>query len=325
MSDPGYWDETDPEALQNYEKRRSLLDDAQTVEQAIGDVGATLQLLDETDDRDLREEVRTRLKQIERRIEKLIRRCFLQGSYAENDTYLTIKPGAGGTEAEAWAGMLLSMYESYFEKRGWSVRTIARQDAERDGIEGCTLKIDGAYGWLRGEAGNHRLTRFSPYDDGNTKHTSFAGVDLWPDIPDPTVTIDEGDLTITTTRSSGPGGQHGDRRETAVQIVHEPTGLKASCEEQRSQQANRKQALTLLRKRLAAHRRREHEQRVSELKSDPSGSWGQRIRSYDQPDDRVVDHRTDARHSYEQVLDGRIGPFLYEYLAQNAPLPGGCW
>lgn len=325
MSDPDYWTDTDPEQLQTYEQRRSILESARAVQEDLTDVEAMLELLDEAEDRSLRKEAQSRLKRLQGRIRSLLEQCFLQGTHARSTAYLSITPGAGGTEAEAWAGKLVEMYEAYVENHDYDWRRLARSGAEQDGVESYLMRIDGAYGWLRGEAGNHRLTRFSPYDDGDTKHTSFAAVDVWPDIPNPAVSLDEEDLSVGTTRSSGPGGQHGDRRETAVSITHEPSGITVQCEDQRSQHANRERAREILKKRLQVRKKREHEQRVQALQDDPSGSWGRRIRSYDKPDDRAVDHRTDVRKGFEQTLDGQLRPFILEYLAQNAPLPGQGW
>ncbi len=268
------------------------------------------------------------IKESERAIEKLEKRAarnrlesLLSGEADSNDVYLQVNAGAGGTEAQDWAEMILRMYMRWVEARGFKYSTLERSDGEEAGIKSTTLKIDGfqAYGWLKTETGVHRLVRISPFDSNSRRHTSFASVSVSPVIDDSiNIDIDEKDLRIDTYRSSGAGGQHVNKTDSAVRITHIPTGVVAACQNGRSQHQNKAQAMDMLKARLYEQelKRREDEQAKEHGEKTDIG-WGHQIRSYVlHPYQMVKDLRTNVETTQSQaVLDGDIDQFLEASLA----------
>ncbi len=240
------------------------------------------------------------------------------------NAWVMIHPGAGGTESQDWAEMLLRMYTRFAESRGWKTELIDRQDGEEAGLKSATLHIvgDHAYGYLKGEMGVHRLVRISPFDAAQRRHTSFASVYVSPEVDeDIEVEISEKDLRVDTYRSSGAGGQHVNVTDSAVRITHLPTGIVVTCQNERSQGRNRETAMRVLRARLYRkaldERRAEEEKRVGDKKSI---EWGSQIRSYVlHPYRMVKDHRTGYETgNTDRVLDGEIAPFIEAYLKSLA-------
>ena len=252
-----------------------------------------------------------------RRLESL-----LSGEADQNDAYLQVNAGAGGTEAQDWADMLLRMYVRWSERRSYKITVLERSDGEEAGIKSVTLKIEGhqAYGWLKTETGVHRLVRISPYDSSARRHTSFASVSVSPVIDDSIeIEIEEKDLRVDTYRSSGAGGQHVNKTDSAVRITHMPTGVVAACQNERSQHQNRAQAMALLKARLyemELQKRIEEQAKEHGEKSDIG--WGHQIRSYVlHPYQMVKDLRTGTETTNSQgVLDGDLDMFLESSLAQ---------
>ena len=285
--------------------------------------------LAELGDEGLADELTQEADALEALIERLNFRAKLSGKYDAEDALLAIHAGAGGTDAQDWAEMLLRMYLRWAERRGFKVEIVSQTPGDEAGIKSATLSIQGdyAYGYLKSERGVHRLVRLSPFDSNHRRHTSFCLVEVWPDVQeDVDIEIDEKDLQIDTFRSSGAGGQNVQKNETAVRITHLPTGLVVSCQNERSQAQNKERALQVLKMRLLDLERRKQEQEVAELKgAHVSAEWGNQIRSYVlHPYQMVKDLRTGYETSQTQaVLDGDLDPFMEAYLAATVGADGG--
>ncbi|MFN3929116.1 MAG: peptide chain release factor 2 [Thermoflexus sp.] len=264
------------------------------------------------------------------RLEEEVRRhqfeIWMSGPYDRNDAILAIHAGAGGTDAQDWAEILLRMYLRWVERRGWEAELLDKVDGEEAGIKSATVLVKGpyAYGYLKAEKGVHRLVRISPFDAAHRRHTSFALVEVWPDIGEsPEIVIRPEDLIIETFRASTAGGQHMQKNETAVRIRHIPTGIVVSCQNERSQAQNKETALKILKARLAELEEQKRQAEIAALKGKHvSAEWGNQIRSYVlHPYQLVKDHRTDYETSQvERVLDGELDEFIEAYLRQATAL-----
>ena len=249
---------------------------------------------------------------------------MLGGEHDRKNAIVTIHPGAGGTESQDWAEMLLRMYLRWAERRGLKTDVVDLQPAEEAGIKSATVEVKGdyAYGLLLAEAGVHRLVRISPFDQAARRHTSFASVYVWPELPDDVdVEIDEKDLRIDTFRSSGRGGQHVNVTDSAVRITHLPTGIVTQCQNERSQHRNRDAAMRVLKARLFDLKMKEQQARLDQLGGEKKDiAFGSQIRSYVlHPYQLVKDHRTkEGRGDVDRVLDGDIDPFIKTYLMRKA-------
>jgi peptide chain release factor 2 len=245
---------------------------------------------------------------------------MLSGPYDRGNALLTINAGAGGTDSQDWSSMLLRMYLRWIEKKGFNSEIIDMTEGEEAGIKSVTLIVEGpyAYGYLRPEKGVHRLVRLSPFDSNNRRHTSFTQVEVLPQVEtDSAVEIDPKDLKIETFRAAGAGGQNVQKNDTAVRITHIPTGIVASCQNERSQVQNRENAMKVLRARLLEKKQEEEEQELSHLRGKyQKAEWGSQIRSYVlHPYQMVKDHRTDYEVGNAQsVLDGDLDGFIEAYL-----------
>ncbi len=263
---------------------------------------------------------------IERLAREMARRqveTLLSGEADANDAYLEIHAGAGGTESQDWAQMLLRMYTRWAERRGCKVEVLEMQDGEQAGIKSATLQIKGqnSYGWLKTESGVHRLVRISPFDSNARRHTSFASVWVYPVVDDSIkIEINDGDVRTDTYRSSGSGGQHVNTTDSAVRLTHIPTGIAVACQNERSQHKNRATAWDMLRARLYEHELKKREEAAMAVESSKSEiGWGHQIRSYVlQPYQLVKDLRTGHEStSPGNVLDGDLDPFMEASLAQR--------
>ena len=249
---------------------------------------------------------------------------LLSGQYDKNDAYLEVHAGSGGTEAQDWAEMLLRMYSRWAEKHQYKVNYIEETEGDVAGLKSATIKISGlnAYGWLKGETGVHRLVRISPFDSNARRHTSFASITVYPNVDD-TINIDinPADIKMDTFRSSGAGGQHVNKTESAVRLTHIPTGVVVACQTERSQFANRDQAMKMLYAKLYEIEQRKKDA-IAEQKWEEQGDngWGYQIRSYVlQPYKMIKDLRTGFETSDDRgVLDGDIDDFLSAYLSNKA-------
>lgn len=262
--------------------------------------------------------------ELEKQWKELESKLYLSGEFDANNCYLTISGGAGGTEAQDWAAMLLRMYLRYCERQGWATDILEKTDGQEAGIKSVTVHVQGemAYGFIKCERGTHRLVRLSPFNAKNLRQTSFALVEALPEIEETSeVDIDSKDLRVDTYRSSGAGGQHVNKTDSAVRITHLPTGLVAACQSERSQQQNRRQAMNILTAKLLEKQRGEDSEKKDGLKgASKSADFGQQIRSYVlHPYQMVKDLRTEEETSdTEGVLDGNIQPFVDAELKRQA-------
>ncbi len=295
--------------VNSYEELQELAEEA----------AITIELAEEEGDADAEKEAAVLVSRLQRRVEEMgILRVF-SGKADRCNAVVSINPGAGGTEAQDWAGMLYRMYERFAEQRGYGLEVVDYQSGEEAGIKSVTFILSGdyTYGYMKAEVGVHRLVRISPYDAAKRRHTSFASVIVYPQIDDDIeVEINEADLRIDTYRASGAGGQHVNKTDSAVRITHLPTKIIVQCQNQRSQHKNRATAMKLLKSRLYELRRREEEEKMDSLHEKREIAWGSQIRSYVlQPYRMVKDHRTGLdKGNVDGVLDGDIGPFIEAFL-----------
>ncbi len=322
MSAPGFWD--DPAAAQKLaQEATNLKADVETYERLKGHLADTATLYElamEENDDSLDGEIRAGLDQVRTELEHLRLTLLLSGEYDANNAILTLHAGAGGTEAQDWAQMLLRMYGRYAERSGFKVETLDLLPGDEAGVKSATLMISGrnAYGYLKAEKGVHRLVRISPFDSNARRHTSFAAVDVMPEINDEVeIVINPADLKVDTFRAGGAGGQHINKTDSAVRMTHIPTGVIVQCQNQRSQIQNRETCLQLLKAKLFEL----EQQKNAELKSEIGGEyqaieWGSQIRSYVfHPYNLVKDHRTGAETGNVQaVMDGELELFVQAYL-----------
>ena len=249
--------------------------------------------------------------------------ALLTGEYDKSDAILSLHAGAGGTEAQDWVSMLFRMYKMYCEKSGYAVEVLDRLDGDEAGIKSVTFIARGinAYGYLKAEKGVHRLVRISPFDANARRHTSFASLEVMPEIKDDiTVTINPDEIRVDTYRSSGAGGQHINKTDSAIRITHFPTGIVVTCQNERSQTQNREMAMTMLKSKLVELKEREAAEKAASIKGDLKKiEWGSQIRSYVfQPYTLVKDHRTGFEDSdIQSVMDGDIEGFIIDYLKKS--------
>jgi len=276
--------------------------------------------LAEVSDENFIDDLTTEVDSIGKEVEKMAIQAMFSGIYDNENAIFAIHAGAGGTDSQDWALMLERMYLRWAEQNGYKVDILERSDGEEAGIKSVMMSIQGpyAYGYLRSEQGVHRLVRLSPFDAANRRHTSFAKVELWPDIQgEINIEINEKDLRIDTYRSSGAGGQNVQKNDTAVRLTHLPTGLVVTCQNQRSQVQNRERAMQILKARLFEMERQKQESQLANLKGENvNAEWGNQIRSYVlHPYQLVKDHRTDYEVGNTQaVLDGKLNDFMENYL-----------
>ena len=288
------------------------------------DAAVLIDLAKEENDESLAEEIESELKALAKIAAETKLKALLKGDYDANSAILSLHAGAGGTEAQDWVSMLHRMYTRYSERKGYSVKTLDFLAGDEAGIKSVTILVEGlnAYGYLKAEKGVHRLVRISPFDSSSRRHTSFASLDVMPEIldDDEDIVINPDDLRIDTYRSSGAGGQHINKTDSAVRLTHLPTGIVTSCQSERSQTQNKETAMKMMKARLAEKREEEKMAEINQLKGDMKKiEWGSQIRSYVfQPYTLVKDHRTNAENgNITAVMDGDIDLFINAYLAKS--------
>jgi len=281
--------------------------------------------LSRLDDESLRGELETEIAALEAELDQLSFNAMLGGPYDDDDALLAIHAGAGGTDSQDWAAMLERMYLRWADAHGFKTEVLDRTDGEEAGLKSVTIAVDGryAYGYLRSEKGVHRLVRLSPFDAAHRRHTSFALVEILPQVAldDADIEINPGDLKVDVFRSSGAGGQNVQKNATAIRLTHIPTGIVVTCQNERSQLQNRENALRVLRARLLEIKHAEKDQEIAVLRGEyTKAEWGSQIRSYVlHPYQMVKDHRTEYETGNTQaVLDGDLDALMESYLRQNA-------
>ena len=304
---------------------REQLRPLQELEKMIEDANIYLGMAEEEglDNSEALSEAMPIVKEIKERLDQLELETQFSGKYDFCDAIMSLHPGAGGLESQDWAEMLLRMYTRWCERRGYQIELIDLLSDDEAGIKSATLIIRGhaAYGYLQAEKGVHRLIRISPYDTSKRRHTSFASVDVIPEVEEEEYVINPDDLKIDTFRSSGAGGQHVNKTDSAVRITHLPTGIVVTCQNDRSQHSNRQQAMRVLQARLAEQHRLEQEEQINaERGHQREIAWGSQIRTYTfHPFTLVKDHRTGVEvGQVEAVVDGWLDPFIEGYLRWKA-------
>ncbi|MEW6375806.1 MAG: peptide chain release factor 2 [Thermodesulfobacteriota bacterium] len=326
MAEPTFW-ETNDVAQKTLKERASLLESISPWKQErkeLEEMEILLQLIEEQGDEREAQELLKKIEKSEEAIGQMEFKRMLGGKHDPNNAIVSINAGAGGTEAQDWVEMLLRMYLRWGEKRRCQIEIIDILSGEEAGLKNVTFTVNGpyAYGYLKAETGIHRLVRISPFDAGARRHTSFASVFVYPEVPDDIVIeIDEKDLRIDTFRSSGAGGQHVNKTDSAVRITHLPTGIVVQCQNERSQHKNKATALKILKARLYEKELKEKEEKLVELHGTKKEiAWGSQIRSYVMhPYKMVKDHRTNrVIHDVDRVMDGEIDELIKAYLLGTA-------
>jgi peptide chain release factor 2 len=324
MQRPGFWDDSEEAARVSAEHAsvQRRLQTFRSLETDIADLDELVEL--SADDPELAGELESQLESIEQRLATLEEARLFNGRYDSGDAVVTVRAGAGGTDSQDWAEMLLRMYLRWAERRGFTVEMKEASPGEEAGLKSATFIARGenAYGLFAAERGVHRLVRISPFDASKRRHTAFAQLDVAPLVDDDVeVAIEDEDLRVDTYRASGAGGQHVNKTDSAVRITHIPTGIAVQCQNERSQAQNKATAMRLLRARLLeAEERKQAEELAAERGEQKAAEWGSQIRSYTlHPSTRVKDHRTGYEvGDAQRVLDGDLDGFIREYLLKSA-------
>lgn len=326
VSEPGFWDnpEKSQKIVQEAGAVKNKIEDYEKCARANEDAEAFLEMGIESDDASLIPEVRAELEHFEALHEELRLMALLTGEFDDKNAIVTLHPGAGGTEACDWTGMLYRMYTRWAEKHGFKIDVMDYQDGDEAGVKSVTFIVSGvnAYGYLRSEHGVHRLVRISPFDASGRRHTSFASCEVMPELDDSVdIKINPDDIRVDTYRSSGAGGQHVNKTSSAIRITHIPTGIVVQCQNERSQFQNKDVAFSMLRAKLYELEREKQAQERAEIRGEvKENAFGSQIRSYVFcPYTMVKDTRTDFETSQVQsVMDGELDGFINAYLAYSA-------
>jgi peptide chain release factor 2 len=326
MAQPGFWD--NPEAAQpvvaQLKLAKGVVAPVRDLLQRVEDLQVHYELASEADDESELTEVAGVAEKLRADLDRLELRTLLSDPHDAGPCYFSVHAGAGGTESCDWAEMLLRMYLRYFERTGYDAEEIDRTDGEEAGIRSVTLQVKGAYayGYLSCERGVHRLVRISPFDSQNRRHTSFASVDVLPELDDVDVEIDwDKDVREDTFRASGAGGQHVNKTSSAIRLTHQPTGIVVQCQNQRSQHKNRAEARKMLAAKLYQHEQAKRDAELAKLYGDKGEiAWGNQIRSYVlYPYQLVRDERTELKSPHtDRILDGDLQEFIDAYLRHKA-------
>lgn len=326
MQEKGFWD--NPQMAQKISSEERFLNEKLDVynklKERIEDIELLTSMAIEEEDSNASGDIIDEVEDIEDTLEKLKIKLLLSGAYDKNNAILNLHVGVGGTDAQDWTQMLLRMYTRWSEKSGYRVEILDMLPAEDAGIKSVSLKIIGefAYGYLKTERGIHRLVRISPFNANGKRQTSFASVEVLPELTkDQDIDIRPEDLKVDTYRSSGAGGQHVNKTESAVRITHIPTGIVVQCQNERSQHYNRETAMAMLKSKLVELKERAHKEKIEDLTGELKDmGWGSQIRSYVfQPYTMVKDHRTGEENgNVTSVMDGNIDNFIVAYLKQQA-------
>ena len=325
MTSPDFWDDNEEATRisKKVDEIKNRINVLEEIKEDIDEIEVYIELADEEEGEDLLKQADNKIKKLKKRLDNLELKTRMNGDYDQNNAILSIHPGAGGTESQDWAEMLLRMYDRWAQNHDFEIQTLDFQSGDEAGIKRVTLMIKGeyAFGYLKGERGVHRLVRISPFDSSGRRHTSFASVDVLPEVEeDLDVDIDDQDLKMETFRASGAGGQHVNTTDSAVRITHQPTGVVVQCQNERSQHKNKQMAMKILKTRLMELKKEAQAEKIDELRGEYKDiAWGSQIRSYVfHPYNMIKDHRTDLEEgNTEKVMDGYIDEFIDAYLKQN--------
>ena len=324
MQEAGFWDDIKraEEVTKESKTIKDKIDRFDSLVTRVEDVEVLGELIDEDDEESINEMIRE-IRSIEKDVEEYRIELLLSGEYDRNDAIVTLHAGVGGSDANDWTEMLLRMYTRWCEKKGFSVETIDYLEGDEAGIKSVTLKVKGefAYGYLKAEKGVHRLVRISPFNANGKRQTSFASVEVLPELTkDQDIDIRSDDLKIDTYRASGAGGQHVNKTESAIRITHIPTGIVVQCQSERSQFSNKETAMGMLKSKLIELKERAHKEKIEDLTGELKDmGWGSQIRSYVfHPYNMVKDHRTgEETANLNAVMNGEIDNFITAYLKEN--------
>ncbi|WP_152655240.1 peptide chain release factor 2 [Oceanobacillus sp. CFH 90083] len=322
MADPTFWDDQSQAqtVIQESNGLKSYVDSFEEIEETLENLEVSYELVKEENDQELFDDLQIELKDFKEQVNKFELQLLLSEPYDANNAILELHPGAGGTESQDWASMLLRMYQRWAESQSFSVETIDYLPGEEAGVKSVTLLIKGhnAYGYLKAEKGVHRLVRISPFDSSGRRHTSFVSCDVTPEMSDDVdIEVKTEDIKVDTYRASGAGGQHVNTTDSAVRITHLPTNIIVTCQNERSQIKNREQALKMLKSKLYQLEIEKQRQELAEIRGEQMEiGWGSQIRSYVfHPYSMVKDHRTDVETGNTQaVMDGDLDMFIDGYL-----------
>jgi peptide chain release factor 2 len=325
MSKNDFWDNQEKAqiVLKEAKKYSDKIKKIELLDEELKAFGFSIEVYEEDPDISYEKEIKNHSKILEKYMNNFVIETLLKGEYDSNNAILSIHSGAGGTDAQDWAEMLLRMYSRWAESSGYKVEVLDLLSDNKGGIKSVTLQISGnnAYGYLKSEVGVHRIVRISPFDASGKRHTSFAAVEVLPELDENvTIDIDEKDLRIDTYRASGAGGQHVNKTDSAIRITHIPTGIVVQCQNERSQMSNRKKALNMLMSKLIELKEREHKESIKELKGNYNQiTWGSQIRSYVfHPYSLVKDHRTSVeKGNVQKVMDGDLDDFISAFLKMH--------
>ena len=321
----GFWNDTKTSnsILQEIKSIKSKLKKYEDIQKSLNNVNDALEFLELEQDDEIEKELIRSIDKTKKEIEKFDIETLLSAKFDKNNAIVSLHPGAGGTESQDWVEMLYRMYSRWANKNNYKIKELDYLEGEEAGIKSVTFLIEGeyAYGYMKSEQGVHRLVRISPFDAGGRRHTSFASVEVLPEIADDIeIEINPNDLRIDTYRASGAGGQHINKTDSAVRITHIPTGIVTSCQSERSQTMNKETAMKMLKSKLIDLKEKENKEKIEDLKGDQREiAWGSQIRSYVFcPYTLVKDHRTNYETgNIEAVMNGEIDDFIKEYLKQN--------
>lgn len=326
MNQPEFWNDPDhsTKVNQKVSNLKGKLEHYEKLLSTSEDIEVMLEMAEEENDEDTVTEAVEELGKLREHADALELETLMRGDYDDNDAVLSLHAGAGGTEAQDWTQMLYRMYTRWAERHNMKYKLLDYLDGEEAGVKSATIAIEGenAYGYLKSESGIHRLVRVSPFDSSGRRHTSFAAIEVVPEISDDVeVEIRSEDLKVDTYRSSGAGGQHVNKTESAIRITHIPTGIIVACQTERSQHQNREYAMRMLRSKLVEIKEREHLEKISDIKGEQMKiEWGSQIRSYVfMPYTLAKDHRTNFENgNINAVMDGDIDGFINAYLSMKA-------